>query len=246
MTSDPGAYGRTFAAVYDDWYPLDSDTAAATAAIRARHPPPRRLVEVGVGTGRIAIPLAEAGYDVVGVDSSEEMLTRLTRKLETPGGGVMVRVVRADARYLSGCADGSADVIVAGLNLVFNLLGDDDLGLFFRACRRVSAPGGVLVVQTDRTAALEPGASATSPADIGDHSAVVTTTVRADGRVVDGMHQVVDADGRPIGEPRRWSIRPIGAAELDTTAQAAGWVLDERLDGWDGNGGATVSWYRTA
>jgi len=70
---DVGSYGRSFADVYDAWYSDVSDVVATVTHVRelSRN---GRILELGVGTGRIALPLADAGLDVVGIDASGEML----------------------------------------------------------------------------------------------------------------------------------------------------------------------------
>ena len=75
----------SIAAVYDDTRVFDPDCFnAALDFITARFPPSRhkKLFEPGIGTGRIAIPFAERGYDVTGVDISDEMLKKLPEKLK--------------------------------------------------------------------------------------------------------------------------------------------------------------------
>ena len=75
-------YGRSFADVYDDWYREVSDvdaTVARVAALAARRGG-GRVLELGVGTGRLALPLAARGLAVTGVDASPEMLERLRAK----------------------------------------------------------------------------------------------------------------------------------------------------------------------
>src|SRR5688500_19962569 len=88
---DTATYGDRFADVYDDWYADITDVVACTSTL-ARLAGRRPVLELGVGTGRLAIPLAERGVDVVGVDSSPAMLERLASK---PGAD-RVEVVPGD------------------------------------------------------------------------------------------------------------------------------------------------------
>jgi ubiquinone/menaquinone biosynthesis C-methylase UbiE len=77
----------SIAAVYDDTRVFDKACFnAALDFIIARFPPSthKKLFEPGIGTGRIAIPFAERGYDVTGVDISDEMLKQLSDKLRKP------------------------------------------------------------------------------------------------------------------------------------------------------------------
>ena len=75
---DSSSYGDAFADVYDDWYrdisDIDATVACVTALARSG-----RVLELGVGTGRLALPLASGGCTVTGVDSSARMLEHLAR-----------------------------------------------------------------------------------------------------------------------------------------------------------------------
>ncbi len=62
-------YGRSFADVYDEWYG-DLDDLAVLIELLAELADGGPVCELGVGTGRIAIPLAATGVDVIGVDAS--------------------------------------------------------------------------------------------------------------------------------------------------------------------------------
>jgi ubiquinone/menaquinone biosynthesis C-methylase UbiE len=78
-------------------------------------PTSARLLEIGVGTGRIAIPLASAGYHYTGADISSAMMQRLRQQLPAH---VMVDLLRADATALplrDACMDGAISVHVLHL-----------------------------------------------------------------------------------------------------------------------------------
>ena len=78
---DPAFYGSRWASVYDDRYGgLDPEFAVDFLAGLAGG---GAVLELGIGTGRIALPLARRGVVVVGVDASEAMVDRLRAK---PGG----------------------------------------------------------------------------------------------------------------------------------------------------------------
>lgn len=81
---------------YDRTRALTPDMEAAmVAVVSAELASRRRTLEIGAGTGRIALPLAQAGVDVTAVDLSEPMLRRLVEK-----GGAAVPAVQADATRL--------------------------------------------------------------------------------------------------------------------------------------------------
>ena len=65
-------YGESFADVYDDWYAHVSDVDATVRTVTAMARGPR-VLELGVGTGRIALALARVGCEVVGIDASASM-----------------------------------------------------------------------------------------------------------------------------------------------------------------------------
>ncbi len=120
-----------------DWYdtefqpaPLESETWEVL--LRLLGDPAGALIDVGCGTGSYAAALAERGWDVTGVDISEDML-RLARERG-------VRTVRADATSLP-FADGSFDAAIS----VFTNTDFDDLAAVVREITRILRPGAPLV-----------------------------------------------------------------------------------------------------
>ncbi len=96
------------------------------------------LIELGVGTGRIAVPLAGAGFGMVGVDVSEKMLSRLNEN--AADGSYSIRAVRGDVTALPFVDDSFGAAIAVH---VFHLL--DDMEACLDETRRVLAPGGCLL-----------------------------------------------------------------------------------------------------
>jgi len=86
---DPGLFGRLWAAGYDDGPNPDPAPAVDFLADLADGGP---VLELAIGTGRIALPLAERGLTVHGIEASEEMLATLRAK----PGGEQIPVVVAD------------------------------------------------------------------------------------------------------------------------------------------------------
>src|SRR5262245_23776470 len=81
MNYTEDTYGERVAEVYDEWY-LAYDPAAVTTLSQLAQG--GRALELGIGTGRIALPLQQAGVSVYGIDASPAMLAKLRAK---PGGG---------------------------------------------------------------------------------------------------------------------------------------------------------------
>src|SRR6185437_15858711 len=77
----PETYGERVADVYDEWYkPVDTaDEVALLAELAAGG----RALELGIGTGRVAVPLAAAGVEIHGIDASPAMVEQMRAK---PGG----------------------------------------------------------------------------------------------------------------------------------------------------------------
>src|SRR5436309_3158093 len=75
-----GTYGQRIASSYDDLYSTHEEAAIDTLAELAAG---GRVLELGIGTGRMAVPLAAQGIEVHGIDASPEMVAHLREK---PGG----------------------------------------------------------------------------------------------------------------------------------------------------------------
>lgn len=221
---DPSAYGRHWAQVYDDWYPplSDDDPLVATLAELAGS---RAALEWGVGTGRVALPLARNGVEVHGVDASEEMLERLRAK----PGAERVQVTLGD---VSDVDVGRRFSLVFGVfNVVFNLLTQDaQVRLFENAARHLEADG-TLVVETfvpdpERLGGVPP---TTARRVEGDE--VVLHAARHDPveQRIDSALVVLRAGSTEILPV---PIRYAWPAELDLMARLAGLRLRERWDDW--------------
>jgi SAM-dependent methyltransferase len=79
---EEATYGDAIADAYDDWYQNLFDIEA-TADLLAALAEGGRVLELAIGTGRVAVPLARRGVDICGVDASERMVAKLRAK---PGG----------------------------------------------------------------------------------------------------------------------------------------------------------------
>jgi ubiquinone/menaquinone biosynthesis C-methylase UbiE len=121
----------------------EAESQAMAAARLARCPDRGDVLDVPCGFGRHSVPLARAGYRVVGVDRSDALLAEARRRA---GGERWPKLARADYRELP-FSDESFD---AALNLFTSLgyLGDEqDTEVLAEICR-VLRPGGRLVIET--------------------------------------------------------------------------------------------------
>jgi len=194
----------------------------------------RRLLELGIGTGRLAIPLAADGWEVTGIDASATMLDRLRAKPAARG----IDVVLGDLGDPATWPGQRYDVVLAAFNLLFNLTTAERQQAVLGLAAGHLAEDGAVVIEAD---AIDPGAGderSVSPSVLVDG---VTIETRSDHRrqLISGVH-------RGAGRDRPWQLRYVSPDQLDTMAAAAGLDLVERRAGWDGSAAGTrhVSWYR--
>lgn len=224
---DNTTYGDAFADIYDEWYQAISDIDATVADLLdlAGDGP---IIELGVGTGRIAVPLAIAGaatqVHVTGVDSSEAMLRRLTeRDLDS-----LVAVTAGD--MVTGLPVGPFSLAFVAYNTLFNLTADDQQLACFRSVIERLSPGGRFVVE-----AFVPEVPASHPADqvsvrsmTADRVVLSVTVHRSGGRLIDGQFvEFTEAGGVRL---RPWSIRYSTPIEIDAMAAEAGFELEYRWE----------------
>lgn len=232
---EPSTYGDRFADVYDDWYPFDAAAEATVAVIAERA---RRvagpILELGIGTGRLALPLARQGFDVRGIDASAAMTARLAAK---PGADAIAVTVgdmaavevprRPDEPVAPACS-----VVFCASNTFFGILEPDAQAACLGRCRAVLAPGGCVIV-----AAFVPPEVPLADADVTIRSMsvdeVVLSVARRDPvrqRIEGHYISLTDAGTRL----RPYAIRYATVAELDDAAADAGLTLVERWADWSG------------
>ncbi len=137
-------YGA-FARVYDAL--MDTVDYAAWAAYyktlmeKCQVPAKGRVVECACGTGSLTLPLRRMGYQMTGVDMSEEMLAAAMEKART--AGVMIPFVRQDMRQLT--VPRRVDCVLATCDGVNYLTSPADAQAFFAAAFAALKPGGALI-----------------------------------------------------------------------------------------------------
>lgn len=242
----PSSYGDAFADVYDDWYHAVSDVDATVARLLELTPAGGRILELGIGTGRLAIPLAErgaaAGVTVEGIDASEAMLERLRAK--DPDGRVTTHL----GDMVDDLPPGAFDTVFVAYNSIFNLTEADRQAACFAAVARVLTPGGRFAVEAFVPADPPPSGDEVRVRSLEADRVVLSISVhdpagqRAEGQFV----ELSTAGGVRM---RPWSIRYASPAELDQLAAAAGLVLEHRWHSfddptWDDDAERHVSVYR--
>jgi SAM-dependent methyltransferase len=131
-----------FARYYDlDTGDFRDDLALYLDFARRTGPP---ILELACGTGRLLLPLAEAGFEATGVDVSPAMLARAAAKAAAAGLTPRVHLVAADARALR--LDGRFALVFVALNSLMHFVSLEDQLAVLEGAARHLAPGGLLVV----------------------------------------------------------------------------------------------------
>jgi SAM-dependent methyltransferase len=233
---DRSTYGDRFADVYDDWYEgiTDADAVAevvAAVAAEVGGGAGGSVLELGIGTGRLALPIADRGLAVVGVDASEAMLAQLERKVAGRGSDApgSVRGVLGDMAD-PPVGDQRFAVALVAYNTLFNLVDDGAQARCLEAVASLLEPGGSLLVEAF-VPDLDRSASSVEPRTI-TADRVVLSVSRADPVRQEALGQYVDITEQGISL-RPWHIRWATPEQLDAMAADVGLELVERWSGWD-------------
>lgn len=141
---DPAAYGDRLGSDYDALYPADAlETEAAVALLSelAEACPGRAVLEFGIGTGRLALPLLDRGLRVAGIDASRRMVEALRAK----PGGEQVTIEIGD--YATTRVGGRFSVAALVFNNILDPRGiSAQLAIFENAARHLES-GGYFVIE---------------------------------------------------------------------------------------------------
>ena len=219
----PKTYGDRIANVYDGLYPnLDTEGAVETLASLAGKGP---VLELAIGTGRLALPLAERGLEVHGIDASEAMVAKLREK---PGGD-RIPVTMGD--FADVGTEGPYSLIFIASNTFFALLTQDDQLRCFQNVAARLADDGVFVVE-----AFFPDLARFDRGQRVNVILVEAGRVGLDASKHDPVEQRVDSQHVVIAEEGTQlypvSIRYAFPSELDLMARLAGLKLENRWGGW--------------
>jgi SAM-dependent methyltransferase len=220
----PSTYGDRIADVYDAWFhpPQDPDAAVDLLAELAGSGP---ALELAIGTGRIALPLATRGVEIQGIDASAAMVAKLREK----PGGTDIPVTMGD--FADVAVEGRFQLVFVVFNTLFALLTQDDQRRCLRNVADHLTDDGVFVVE-----AFVP--------DI----ARFDRGQRVDARQVELGRAFLDVSRHDAGNQRVSSqlvvfeetgfrmfpveLRYVWPSELDLMAELVGLRLRERWGGW--------------
>ena len=240
---DPTAYGEAWSGAYDRLYELRDDPATVIVALE-RLGPGRDVLDFGLGTGRLAIPLAAAGFNVAGIEASPAMVETFQAKAGAEG----IDVVIGD--FTATRLERQFDFVLIAFSTLF-LLPDQDaqVASLINAAGHLRA-GGAVVVEAfvpdharwdhGRRLALSRWDDAGVEIEAARHD-------RANQRI-QVRYVLLAPDGiteRPLDLRYAWP------SEIDLMARAAGLRLADRWADWDAapyspSSDGHVSVYRSA
>ena len=181
-------------------------------------------LELGIGTGRLAIPLSRRGVRVQGIDLSPDMIAELRAK---PGGdGIGVTV----GDFATTRVDGTFRLAYLVRNTIMNLTTQDEQVACFGNVAAQLEPGGCFVIEVivPQLQRLPPGETVrpftVTPAHLGFEEFEVATQI-----AVSHHYWVVDGQLETLSAPFRY----VWPSELDLMARLAGMTLRERWADWD-------------
>jgi SAM-dependent methyltransferase len=221
---DDGYFGEGVAARYDDDAEM-SDPAVVEPVVDllAELAGNGRALELGIGTGRIALPLAHRGVPVHGIELSKAMAARLGAK---PGGD-NIGVTIGD--FATTTVEGTFSVAYLVFNTILNLTTQEAQVACFRNVAAHLEPGGCFVIEVE-----VPGLQRLPPGETMQVIYVNETSwgfdeydVARQG-LISHHFDVVDGRAERLSIPFRYAW----PSELDLMAQLAGMTLRERWGGW--------------
>jgi SAM-dependent methyltransferase len=222
---DEGAYGRIWADVYDEIF-VGADDEMIDLLARHSGSPPRAL-ELAVGTGRVALALAERGVEVSGIDISEEMVARMRGK---PGGEAIPVTI---GNFRDVPVEESFPLIYLPFNTLFGLLTQDAQIDCFRNVAAHLEPGGRFILDCfvpdltrfdDHNTRMAVSSIRSVEEHTYEMSIYQPTTQRISNHLVrrfaDGSTRVLPVE-----------VRFAWPSEIDLMARLAGLELEDRF-GW--------------
>ncbi len=220
----PATFGELNADDYDDLH--DPGTTDETVALISSMVGTGRVLELAIGTGRVALPLAKRGCDISGIDGSPDMVAKLRDK---PGGDkIPVKI----GDFADVDISGTFDHVFLVFNTLFNLQTQDaQVRCFANTAKRLN-PGGTFLIEAfvpDFTSFTENQRVKTKRVDA---QSVWLEAVQHDpiNQIFDFQRvRITEAGTKLVPLPLRYAY----PAEIDLMARLAGLRLKHRWGNWD-------------
>ena len=225
MDDGDGYFGERVAESYDEANAdmFEPGVVDAVVEVLAGLASGGRALELGIGTGRIVLPLARRGVAVHGIDLSRAMVARLRAK----PGGEAIGVTIGD--FATARADGSFTVAYLVFNTIMNLMTQAAQVACFRNVAAHLEPGGCFVIEVMIPDLRRlPAGQNVVPFHVSPTRWAFDVYDIATQKMSSNYVEVIAGRGEYTSTPFRY----VWPAELDLMAQLAGLRLRERWDGW--------------
>jgi SAM-dependent methyltransferase len=218
-------FGARVAERYDESSPEMFDAAVVDPAVDflADLAGEGAALELGIGTGRIALPLSQRGIPVHGIDLSEAMVARLRAK----AGGDAIPVAIGD--FATTTVEGTFTVAYLVFNTINNLTTQEEQVACFQNVAAHLEPGGCFVIEVGIPQLQRlPAGETVRPFDVSPHHLGFDEYDIASQGLISHHYSLVDGVWEAASTPFRY----VWPAELDLMARLACMRLRERWSGW--------------
>lgn len=224
---DDSTYGDRLAGIYDELYEDLFDDKDELVGVLARLAGDGLALELAIGTGRIALPLAARGIPVHGIDASEAMIAKLRSK----PGGEAIPVTMGD--FADVGVDRDYSLVYLVFNTFFALLTQEDQVRCFANVARRLTPGGAFVVEAcfPDVARYDRGQRVHASRVQVDRLALETSVHDPVEQTVLSQQVILTQEGTALYPV---AIRYAWPSEMDLMAKLAGLDLRSRWGGWRG------------
>jgi SAM-dependent methyltransferase len=222
---EASTYGDRIAAIYDALHPAEQLDTAATVDFLAQRAGSGPVLELAIGTGRVALPLIERGIEVSGIDASENMVARLRAKEL----GSDVSVVFGDFKDVP--VEGSFSLIYLVFNTIYALATQEDQVACFRNVREHLNDDGYFVVDGffPDVGRFDRGQRAQVNEVEADRVFLDVSRHDPASQTISSQHLIITNGGVAMYPVH---LRYIWPSEFDLMARLAGLKLKERFGGY--------------
>jgi SAM-dependent methyltransferase len=220
-------FGEDVAAAYDDSEGGVSESGEVDSAVEFLAGLARggSALELGIGTGRIALPLSRRGVPVHGIDLSQAMVARLRAKPGSENIGVTI------GDFATTSVAGTFSLVYLVFNTIMNLTTQDEQVACFQNAGAHLEPGGCFVIEVGvpDLQRLPPGETFRPFHVSATRLGFDEYDIAAQGLVSHHFRPASDGNLEPSSIPFRY----VWPAELDLMARIGGMRLRERFGDWD-------------
>lgn len=222
-----GDYSGRIMEIYDLLYPVRQDEVSELAVALRALAPGTRVMEYGIGSGRIALPLREEGFEMSGIDISKPMLDLLAQRDSD------AKIRASEASFTTPGRTSEHDVVLSMINTAFFAHTPEDQRAMFDNAAGELVPGGIFALET-----FNPLLFSHSPRPSVEMRALDPTTVLMEQFTLEPVYQFLIAQCTAIGrgDPIIWTqiLRYMYPSEMDAIARNAGFQLIRRSADWQG------------